>query len=329
MAYSKNTIIKAKAVLEKRRNTAKALREERIKEIYNKLPEIKELDNLLAGSTLSQIIEAIPLGSEKAKERISEIQANNLKLQAKRTAILEANGYPADYTDVKYYCQKCEDEGYLLDSSVCECLNREIARIAIADSGIGHLAEAQSFDTFDLGYYSANPSHLSVMKESFDLIKKYADSFNSATKTNLLFIGNTGLGKTHLSTSCAVNIIGKGYEVIYDTAQNILSDFEYERFGRDYNSQQSDSKKTDKYFSCDLLIIDDLGTEMGNNFTVSIIYNLLNTRLNNNKPMIISTNLTSKELRDKYDDRIVSRILGEFEILPFYGNDIRQQKKQF
>ena len=144
------------------------------------------------------------------------------------------------------------------------------------------------------------------------------------TYNPLFLYGGSGLGKTHLSTSIAKVLIERGFDVVYDSAQNIISDFEYERFGRGYGDM-SDSR-TDKYFDCDMLIIDDLGTEMANQFTVSCLYNIINTRINHSKSMIISTNLAQNEIRERYTDRITSRLFGDFMVMKFTGKDIRLQK---
>ncbi|MBQ2766264.1 MAG: ATP-binding protein, partial [Clostridia bacterium] len=149
-------------------------------------------------------------------------------------------------------------------------------------------------------------------------------SFDGVNGENVFFCGTTGLGKTHLSTAIAKTLIERGFDVVYDTAQNILSDFEYERFGRSYGDDSE--SRTDKYFDCDLLIIDDLGTEMTNQFTVSCLYNIINTRINHSKSMLISTNLTQNEIRERYSDRITSRLFGDFMVMRFVGKDIRLQK---
>ena len=135
--------------------------------------------------------------------------------------------------------------------------------------------------------------------------------------------GGTGLGKTHLSSAIAKRVIEKGNDVFYVTAVNMVGDFESEQFG---SSQPQKGELTDRYFDCDLLIIDDLGTELSNQFTVSCLYNLLNVRINRGLATVISTNLSQQELFKKYNDRITSRIIGEFRILPFSGTDIRLQK---
>ena len=156
-----------------------------------------------------------------------------------------------------------------------------------------------------------------------DYVKDYIDDF-PIMKCNLLFVGGTGLGKTHLSTAIAKALIEKGYNVIYETAQNIFFDFDNDRFRDRFSDSEPESSK---YLDCDLLIIDDLGSEAINSFTVSCLYNILNTRLNKGLPIIASTNLNSKEIRSKYHDRITSRLFGEFNIQMFYGNDLRKIKK--
>ena len=139
-----------------------------------------------------------------------------------------------------------------------------------------------------------------------------------------MFYGTTGLGKTHLSTAIAKEVIDRGFDVVYTTAQDMFEAFEGVKFSRNYSSSQDN--QTDKFFECDLLIIDDLGTEFSNQFTVSCLYNLINTRINSEKPMIINTNLNQNDLRERYADRITSRLFGEFSVMCFFGKDIRLKK---
>ena len=163
------------------------------------------------------------------------------------------------------------------------------------------------------------------MSRVFGIVKNYAETFRENGGRNLLFIGKTGLGKTHLSSACAKAVIDRGFDVVYESAQNIFSDFEYERFGRGYNSD-AQNEKTARYFDTDLLIIDDLGTEVVNQFTTACLYNIINTRMCSGKGMIINTNLDQNELASKYQDRITSRLFGEFDICLFVGKDVRSQK---
>jgi DNA replication protein DnaC len=185
---------------------------------------------------------------------------------------------------------------------------------------MGKLLEKQSFDNFDLGRYSYDEKIQEKMKANLLLAKAYVRDFGKKAE-NLLLIGSTGTGKTHISSSIANELIHRGYDVIYDSAQNIISDFESDRFRNSYGKEEN---KSEKYLDCTLLIIDDLGTEFQNAFTLSTIYNLLNSRQNRGLATILSTNLTPDELARKYEDRIYSRIIGSgCKILSFKGRDNR------
>ena len=187
---------------------------------------------------------------------------------------------------------------------------------------MGRLIEEQSFDNFDLSAYSFNPETYSKMSYVLSKAKDFAYNFGKQHKgQNLLFMGKTGTGKTHISTSIAKVLIENGYYVLYDTAQNIVSAFENDKFKSGFGPYEPVS---DKYLECDLLIIDDLGTEFVNQFTVSCLYNLFNTRRNRGLSTIVSTNLAPKELATKYEDRIYSRIVGsDYTVLFFEGKDFR------
>lgn len=322
MGYNKQAYIQTKEIFKAREDKAKNDAFARKLEVESAVPEIRQINIELASAGAEIAIE-LAKGNENIEERINKLRDKNLMLQAKRAQLLSANGYPSDYTKIKYQCDKCEDTGFI-GTKMCECFHKEVVRNTIRNSGIGALVDKQSFESFDLKYYMGNAQNLKAMKDISKTLKEYADDFTTSRKS-VMMMGGTGLGKTHLSTAVAKVVIEKGFDVVYDTVQNILGDFEYERFGRGYNSD-AEEKRTDRYFECDLLIMDDLGTELTNNFTVSCLYNLLNTRINKHLPVIINTNLTPKELRERYEDRITSRLMGEFIILPFVGNDIRQEK---
>ncbi len=322
MGYNKKAYIQTKEIFKVREDQARDAAFMRKCEVEAAIPEVREINNALA-STGAEIAIELAKGSHNIEERINALRDKNLALQEKRAELLVANGYPADYTMPKFMCEKCQDSGFV-GTRICECFHREVVKNTIRNSGIGALVDTQTLESFDLKYYAHDPNAFSDMKDNLDQVKQYIDKFKPGS-SSLLFMGATGLGKTHLSTVIAKAIIEKGYDVVYDTTQNILGDFEYERFGRGYNTD-TEEKTTDKYFDCDLLIMDDLGTELTNNFTVSCLYNLLNSRINASKPIIINTNLTGKELRERYDNRITSRLMGEFAILLFVGKDIRQQK---
>ena len=154
-------------------------------------------------------------------------------------------------------------------------------------------------------------------------LKGFADSFDKSTYRNHLLIGGTGLGKTHLSTSVARAVLERGYDVVYETIQNILADFEYDRFKSGYGETV---QKGERYLACELLIIDDMGTEQTTPFALATIYHLLNTRLNHGRKTVINTNLSGEELQARYESRITSRLLGEYDVIIFSGDDVRMQK---
>ncbi len=285
-------------------------------------PELEKIDRVLAETGLSILKEAAK-GKEGLEERIEAIKEGNKSLLEARGAYLQSIGYPVDYTSVKYECEKCSDTGFV-GTKMCDCLRRELVLAGYESSGIGGLIRTQSFESFSLDYYNRTPSELRNMQMILDTCKAYAERFSEANGESLFFCGTTGLGKTHLSTAIAKVLIERGFDVVYDSAQNIISDFEFERFGRGYGDDSE--SRTDKYFECDMLIIDDLGTEMANQFTVSCLYNIINTRINHSKSMIISTNLAQNEIRERYSDRITSRLFGDFMVMKFAGKDIRLQK---
>ncbi len=324
MGYNKKAYIQTKEIFKAREDRAREDAFMRKCEVEAAVPEIREINVALA-STGADIAIELAMGSHNIEERINALRDKNLALQTRRAQLLVANGYPDDYLKPKFNCDKCEDSGFV-GTRICDCFHREVVENTIRSSGIGGLVDKQSFETFDLKYYSQDLRTLNMMKGIYTTLKEYAEGFTPARKS-VLMMGGTGLGKTHMSTAIAKTVIEGGYDVVYDTVQNILGDFEYERFGRGYNTD-SDEKRTDKYFECDLLIMDDLGTELTNSFTVSCLYNLINTRINKHLPVIINTNLTHKELKERYEERITSRLMGEFVIMPFTGTDIRQQKMQ-
>ena len=250
-----------------------------------------------------------------------QLRAESEQIDQARAAALAALGLPADHTSPRYFCPKCKDTGYL-EYKMCDCLKRELVLLGYKNSGLGALLEKQSFENFSLDYYSADAREL--MQGNLMICKNYAKDF-SAGAPSLLMMGTTGLGKTHLSTAIAKAVIDKGYDVMYETAENLISKFSYERFGRGYGDKTE--SQTDRVFECDLLIVDDFGTEVTNQFSASCVYNLINTRLSKNLPTIINTNLSGKAILERYTDRVYSRLIGEFTVL-YFGNDgdIRMKK---
>ena len=291
--------------------------EQRCIEVNSIVPGIKEIDAELRSTSVT-VLDAI-LSGEDVEKKLAELKEHNTALREKMKSLLVGAGYPADYTEIRFECEKCSDTGFV-GTKVCECLKKAVAIAALEDSGIGKLAKTQGFDTFDFKYYTGEA--LESAKHNFKTLKDFAENFSPDSPKNFLLMGATGLGKTHLSTSVAKVVIEKGYKVVYDTIDGVLSDFEAERF----KDTMTDDELSERYFKCDLLIIDDLGCEVKNQFTVSCLYSLVNTRINQGRSTVINTNLTYEELRDVYADRITSRVFGEFIPLVFKGSDIRRLK---
>ena len=316
MAYNRDNFLQLKNEYENKRKNAVADAEARKAELHLRFNEIKKIDEKLQMTGINILSEAMK-GKAGLDERIDALKKENEQLLAQRAEILKKNDIPEDYSDVKYECKDCSDTGYI-GIKMCHCFKNALIKKNFESAGLGAMLKDQSFETFDLSFYLDNKANYDTMKINLEKCKSYAEQF-AKNRGNLLFVGATGLGKTHLSSSIAKSVIEQGFEVVYDTAQNILGDFEKEQF-------KYQNGLSEKYFECDLLIIDDLGTEMSTAFTVASIYNIINTRLNSGKSTIINTNLSHEELRKRYSDRITSRLLGCFEPLIFKGTDIRMKK---
>ncbi len=324
MGFNKENYRRIKRDYDGKNLRAKEDAERRREELHGKIPELKDIDDTL-GLTGLKILEASSKYSgQKLEKAILKLKKQNDELLRDRIECLEYHGYPADYSDVRYECSDCQDTGFV-GIKMCKCMKEKLILAGYESSGIGSLINQKTFENFDPSYQKNDPRALKNNTAVYEFCKKYAEAFSENGSPNLLFIGATGLGKTHLSTAIAGRVISRGFDAVCETAQNFFSDFEYERFNRPYGSfDQNEESKTDKYFNCDLLIIDDLGTELTNQFTVSCLYNIINTRLNRGRSMIINTNLTRDELNKRYADRITSRLFGEFSPMMFLGKDMRE-----
>ncbi len=321
MGYNKEVYTAVKQQMEGRRQSALEEADRRRLELYAALPEIEAIDRELSRTGL-MIMEEIAKGKVGLAERLENIRLDNMDLQAQRDGVLKRAGYPAGYDEPCFHCPLCKDLGFV-EQSMCSCMKSALSEEGLKRSGLAHLFESQRFDTFSLDYYRQDPGTHRLMQNYFDLCRRYADRFAENNGANLLLCGGTGLGKTHLSTAIAGEVVQKGFDVLYESAPNLLSAFEAERFGRSLTASVAD---TARYLTCDLLVIDDLGAEMANNFTVGVLYNLLNTRIVARRATVISTNLTPDEIRNRYTDRIASRLFGEYTVMRFEGRDIRLQK---
>lgn len=321
MGYSAEVVKTVRENFEKKRADAENLSVLHLNEVALKCPDIIEINKALSLTGLA-IFETALKGKDGLEERITKIKKENESLQTARLDVLRTNGFPDDYLDIKYSCDKCNDTGYF-GINMCSCMKKALVKEAYNHSGLGKVLKSQTFKTFDLSYYEEGEER-EQMASILEKAKKYVSDFGKPEKdSNLLFVGTTGLGKTHITTAVAKGVIDKGFDVVYDSAQNIIRAFESERFDKD----EMAGKEAERYFDCDLLIVDDLGTEFKNTFTLSCLYNLFNTRINAGKPMIVSTNIESFEkLRETYEERITSRLIGSFRTFKFVGKDIRLVK---
>ncbi len=320
MAYRMESFKLVSERFEERRRAAEREAALRREEVEAKSSEIRTIDAALA-KTGMRIFETACAGGDGVSERVRSIRRENEQLIGERAAILTALGYPSDYTDIRYACTTCSDTGFV-NCKMCECMRRELILEGFRSSGLGRLIDKQSFDNFSLSYYRDSREQLEQMEANLKMAKEFAENSPPAYD-NLILLGDTGLGKTHLSTSIARRVIERGYEVRYETVQSMIDDFAHDQFRSDGKSFEDRGRA---YLESELLIIDDLGTEMTNSFTVSVLYRLLNTRINNGRSTVINTNLAQKDLRSRYTDRIASRIFGEFRVMKFVGRDIRFQQ---
>lgn len=324
MSYSIETYDKAQSILDRRKERATLEAQDRADELCAKIPELNTINRKLAQIGLN--ISKTFFTSQNPKEDIDRLRTESLALQEEKKNLLKKNGYDENALAIKYTCPACEDTGFI-NGRRCKCfinLLKDIEREKIEK--IAPLEEC-TFETFNTEYYPDNAENGEISpRRRAEKIKenciRYATNFSKNSKS-LFFMGGTGLGKTHLSLAIANVAINKGYSIIYGTAQNILGDLQNENFGRLDNLKYRENEILD----VDLLILDDLGTEFKSAYTVSCLYNIINTRIGAKLPTIISTNYTIKELLGFYDQRITSRITGEYSLLTLEGNDIRYIKK--
>ena len=298
------------------RKRAERISDERKAEVEEKIPELKELNNKLS-STVCELTKMIISKSDNAESQIEKIKRTNIETQNMRNELLTSNGYPADYLMPQYSCKKCSDTGFV-DGKRCDCLEMLATKLKIDKLNENSSISMYSFADFKTSYYEGKAAE--TMSKILGFCQRYAANFTKQSES-LFMCGETGLGKTHLSLSIAKEVIARGYNVAYDSIINYLNEIEREHFGK------SDNDTLSAITSVDLLILDDLGAEFNSPFYNSTVYNIINTRINKRLPTIISSNLTSDAVAERYDDRIASRIFGEYTYLRFVGDDVRQIKK--
>ncbi len=319
MGYNREDYVRIKAEYATKYIRAREKADARREELYGVIPEVRELDRILSRTGLEIMAVITKESRETADERIASLKARNGSLLEKRAQLLVAHGYAPDYSDIKYECEACGDTGFV-NTKMCDCMRRALVLAGYESSGLGGLIRTQSFDNFSLEYYRASGDY-EIMKRSVAALRLFGESFSEDTYRNYLLVGGTGLGKTHLSTALAKTVIDRGFDVLYVTSVGMIGDFEEKRFGNGESERD-----TSRYYDAQLLIIDDFGTEVVNQFTVSCMYDVINARINNRKSTIINTNLSHKEVEQKYGERIASRLFGEYNPIRFTGIDVRRQK---
>jgi len=321
MKYTIDALKQAGEIVNARRKNAINIFEQNKKLAYEKIPELYEIDSELAASA-SLITREVLSRKSDLNSALSKIKERNALLVQKKKQLLTQNGFSADFLDINYSCKKCNDSGFV-DAMPCDCLIEVINSIETKNEICS--GEPNPFDTFDLKYYPDNLNNVpckSIMQSIFENCKQYSEEF-SLSSPNLLLFGGTGIGKTHISLAIAKTVQQKGFSVIYMSAPDLFTSIEKQRF-----NQEAPEQSIENILSCDLLVIDDLGAEFTTSFTVSTLYNIVNTRILEEKPTIITANLTPSEISQRYTDRIASRLLGCYEHLRFCGNDIRILKKK-
>ena len=321
MNYSIDVLKQAGEIINKRRKNAIDIFEQNKKIAYEKVPELYDIDSKLASSASLISREVLSRKGDFATALNKIKERNSLLIQSKQE-LLTKNGFPKDFLDIKYCCKKCNDSGFV-DAMPCECLIEAMSSIEAKKEICS--GEPNPFDTFDLKYYPETLNNIpckSIMQSIFENCKQYSEEF-SLSSPNLLLFGGTGIGKTHISLAIAKTVQQKAFNVVYMSAPDLFTSLEKQRF-----NQETPEQSIENTLSCDLLVIDDLGAEFTTSFTISSLYNIVNTRILDEKPTIITANLTPSEISQRYSDRIASRLLGCYEHLRFCGNDIRILKKK-
>ncbi len=323
MAYSAEVIRRARERLAQAREDRESENRQHLADAYEKCPRIRQID-LQLRRTMAQAAQAAFRKGSDGRAEMDAIRQENLALQQER-AQLVGQYFEEGYLDDSPICTVCGGSGYV-GSNMCECL-RELCRQEQKKELTFLSAGKDRFEQFSLDYY---PDRLdpvmkvnvrSLMERNLQMCRRYAATF-SEKSPNLLFSGDTGLGKTFLSACIARVVADRGYSVVYESASHLFGKLERAKF---YNDEQA-RKDSQRYTDCDLLIVDDLGTEMPSQFTTSALYTLINDRILYGRPMILSTNLNTEDFSRRYSSQVASRLNGNFQRVPFLGEDIRAKK---
>lgn len=330
MAYDGKIMRRALQRFEQDRQERETRFQERRETVLQRQPRLRQIDGELR-TTMSRILsDALRHGTDP-RPAVERLRQENLGLQREKRALLAELGLPEDALEETPACPLCGDTGYR-NGQVCRCLRKYYAQEQQKELSRMLDLGNQSFDTFSLDWYPdrMEPGQRRSAREHmeervYNSCAEYAHSFGRKP-ANLLLFGAPGLGKTHLSAAIAREVSEQGWSVVYDTAAHVFERFESQKFGRE--DGETVSSDVERVLTCDLLILDDLGTEMTTAFVQSALYQIVNTRLMEKRSTIISTNLSPEKLAQRYSPQIASRIEGEYQLLPFVGEDIRKLKKQ-
>lgn len=327
MAYSSEVISRARARLAQAKADREAENDQHLRTAYARYPRLKEIDRELR-ITMAELARETFRGGEDRAQRVSAIRRRNQELQREREWVLDSSDLEEGFLDDSPICPKCGGSGYM-GSQMCECL-LELCRQEQKKELTTLLGGRESFDGFRLSYYSeeVDPvlgfSPRAVMSKTLSACRRYAQTFGRDSG-NLLLSGDTGLGKTFLSACIARAVADGGHSVAYVSAPHLFTNLESARFRPEMGEAL---KEREKYYGCDLLIIDDLGTEMVNQFTISALYTLVNDRLMAGQATVISTNMNTEDIARRYSPQIASRLKGSYRRLAFVGQDVRLQKSR-
>ncbi|QEK13496.1 AAA family ATPase [Crassaminicella thermophila] len=298
-------------------------------EVYNKIPRIEEIDKEISKTGIL-IAKAILENPTHYEEAVATIHERMDQLKQEKAILLTENNIPINYLQINYQCKDCKDTGFTENGKKCSCFKQKLINRAYSMSNLDKVLEKENFQSFNMELFSDEPfenedlTPRQNMQHILSVCEGFVINFDTNPDENLLFYGTTGLGKTFLCNCIAKALLDKGKIVVYQTAFKILEILENHKFNKEKTANIKTSYQL--LFDSDLLIIDDLGTELTNTFTNTELFNILNSRLIQNKKMIISTNLSPIEIANTYSDRVFSRIFGKFTILNFYGKDLRWEK---
>lgn len=294
-------------------------------EVYEKIPQFKEIQDEISRYSVAEAKSR--LTSSSAKD-IGEIRSHINALSEKKSQLLRKHGFPEDYLAMTYTCDKCRDTGYV-DNEMCSCMQKKVIQILYEQSNLKELVARENFSTFRTDYYpddfideKTGRSAKANIMDALNVCRDFVHNFDSSSQ-NLFIYGAAGVGKTFLINCIAKELLESSCSVIYMSAIRffeVLADASFHKGG---NLTAYESTVQRDLYDCDLLIIDDLGTEVANSFTASSLFNCINERILRKKPVIISTNLALENLRDMYSDRVFSRIASNYKMLKIFGRDLR------